>query len=48
MTLAIEIGVGVWLGGLFLIGSVAGYIQLHERIQKARRIGGSWRNAFNW
>ena len=35
MTLALQIAIGIWFGGLFLIGSVAGYCATAEWLKKS-------------
>lgn len=42
MTLAIEIAVGIWLGGLFLIGTFAAYFSLASKIEHNRNYGHPW------
>lgn len=46
MTLAIQIAVGIWLGGLFLIGTIASYFAVHkwaaERLRYNRFHGYAW------
>lgn len=42
MVLAFQIAVGIWLGGLFLIGTIAAFIAIAERISRNRRYGAPW------
>lgn len=43
MTAAIlQIAVGIWLGGLFLVGTLAGWSALRERIERNQRLGRPW------
>lgn len=42
MILSLQIAVGLWLGGLFLIGTVWGTIAIAEKISKNNRYGAPW------
>ncbi len=42
MLLAFQIGIGIWLGGLFLISTVWSWIAVAEKISKNRRVGAPW------
>lgn len=43
--LALQIALGIWLGGLLLIGSVAAYFAVAQRIERNRRYGYAW---YSW
>lgn len=40
--LTLQIAVGIWLGGLFLMGTIAASIKLTEKIERNRRYGRRW------
>jgi hypothetical protein len=42
MLLSIQIAVGIWLGGLFLIGTIMAIVTAAEKIEKNRRYGYPW------
>lgn len=40
--LPLQIAIGIWLGGLFLIGTVAAFCAASDKISKNRRYGAPW------
>ncbi len=44
--LTLQIAVGIWLGGLFLIGTITAACMTHDRIKKVTRYGAPWWRAF--
>ena len=42
MMMALEIAIGIWLGGLLLIGTIWGSVAVAERIKQATRYGYPW------
>lgn len=42
MLLTMQIALGIWLGGLFLIGSAVSYFTVADKIERNRRYGRAW------
>lgn len=42
MLITIQIALGIWLGGLFLIGTVATFATISENIKRNTRYGYPW------
>lgn len=42
MLLTAQIAIGIWMGGLFLIGTVAAYFGVVTKIERNRRYGAPW------
>lgn len=42
MIFALQIAAGIWLGGLLLIGTVAGFVMIAEKVSLNRRHGAPW------
>jgi hypothetical protein len=39
---ALQIAIGIWLGGLFLIGTVGAALHVQDRIKRNLRYGAPW------
>lgn len=45
MILILQIAIGIWLGGLFLLGTISAYFALSEKIERNKRQRNSWHTA---